>query len=376
MISELKRLLLRVLFVIFIAILSVPAIAQGLAQTPYEKKIEELQVKYLKVMEFTEREVNEFLWYDSDERISVFSLAILSKPGSMSKSEFEQMLNQFKDAEKLKTAYEIEREMQEKLLEAEEERLRKEKAEMHKLKAEQEKQEREQREQDIKSKTYDLYDYAPSKYDQVRIKLRKEIVDYFASNKTIEEFASYETLENADIKYERFNSTYNVYFKIQPNYASNPIEGSTVQSQSKNINIVKKIELAKGTDDDLKVFKSVSIALPTIKIEGYDVMTDATFDNIKVDFARGLTVVKINDEKVDFVKHIPDSDLQDAIIKKIKANPKGKYLVRYEISDVLGEMHVKTETEKIKNNLGKVLQAGGGIVLLGGIIYLVAEYGE
>lgn len=106
------------------------------------------------------------------------------------------------------------------------------------------------------------------------------------------------------------------------------------------------------------------------------VITFAMFENIKVDFTRGLTEVKIADGNVDFQKYAPEQDMQPLIVEKLKDKPSGKYSVKYEIGNILNYEVIKIEESvlpvlesKKSNNGKKVLKAIGIAALIGFLLF-------
>lgn len=110
---------------------------------------------------------------------------------------------------------------------------------------------------------------------------------------------------------------------------------------------MKEIELVSGDDTELSLFKSASISIPTIKFEGYEVMTEVKFNKVLVDFTRGITEVKIKKNEVEFKKYPPEKDFQTLIINELKTKGvNGKFLVKYEIQDIMGQSNVSILLEK------------------------------
>lgn len=222
------------------------------------------------------------------------------------------------------------------------------------------------KEKEIKSKTYDLEKLSSGKYKQTLLSQKNEIANYFNDSNN---FPSYESFENEKIKYKRFTNIYNVNYKLHDNRTESQNYGSYVILGSGSIRSEMKGRLISGTDEYLTLIKNASITIPTIEIEGVEVMTEATINNLKVDFTRGLTEVKIKNEIVNFKKFEPELDLQQKIANKIKGESKGRYLVKYEVSEIMEQTEVKAETEKIPSKGGKALKSVGGLALLGALLY-------
>jgi hypothetical protein len=229
-----------------------------------------------------------------------------------------------------------------------------------------------QREKEIKSKTYDLQEAFPSKYNQFVNSQHEAIKSYFTNSSRYSSysFPSFEELAKSSKKYERFRSSYDVHYKLEDNISESINKGYVEVAGSKNSKTMIKVDLISGSDKDIKLFKSSSILLPSIKMEGYEIMTEASIKNLKVDFTRGLTEVKIKGGNVVFKEFEPDVDLQQRIAEKLKDQPKGRYIVKYEVSDIMDKIEVITEAEKIPNKSKNILRTAGGIVLIGALLFL------
>lgn len=220
------------------------------------------------------------------------------------------------------------------------------KAEQERILAEQKEQEKER---EIKSKVYDLKQYAPDEYQKALSSQRDRIVNYFMRNSSDysrnSSFPSFYELEQREIKFERFKNTYTASYELEDHSRPSVNYGSVIVAGSNDIRGTQQFKLIEGTDQSCSLLKSAYIRLPTMKIEGYEVMTKATFENIKVDFTRGLTVVKIKGGEVEFTKFPPEQDLQSVIIDNLKDKPKGKYVVKYEIGNILGKEIVNIQVQ-------------------------------
>lgn len=202
---------------------------------------------------------------------------------------------------------------------------------------------------EIKSMIYDLEKFAPEKYLASYNIQRDAIVSYFIRgyNNNTENFPSFKSLINSKVHMQRFRNTYNIKYRLKDNGRESVNRGNVVIGGTRDITTLKEIELVSGNDSDLSLFKSASISIPTIKIEGHEVMTEAKFNNVLVDFTRGLTEVKIKKNEVEFKKYPPEKDFQELLINELKTKGvNGKYLVKYEIQDIMGQSGVNIELEK------------------------------
>ncbi|MFD1630230.1 hypothetical protein [Pseudopedobacter beijingensis] len=226
-----------------------------------------------------------------------------------------------------------------------------------------------ERENKIKSKIYDLEEYAPEAYKSTLNKQREAIVKYFTSSSNISsEFPSYNTLASSEKKYARFKNTYNVNYKLINKSRESVSNDYVVVAGLRDIRTLKQIKLVDGNDSKLKLFNSASISIPTIEIEGYEVMTEANLKDVRVDFTRGLTEVKVKDNKVEFKKFLPEQDFHKILIDELKKKEaNGKYLVKYEIQDIMGDKSVNVELEKKSKKVNSSWLLSG---LLVGLLFL------
>jgi hypothetical protein len=243
----------------------------------------------------------------------------------------------------------------------------------NKLKAEQEaeakrikeEEERKQKEKEIKSKTYDLKEYDNSKYNSFVNNLRNSLIERLKSNSS---FPDYYKIEQESQKYFRFKNTYSAYYKLV-DYSRESVDyGYYIAAGSNDVRSENKFTLVSGDDNSCQFIKYASPSLPTISYKGYTVMTEASVENITVDYTKGITNVKIKNGVVTYKKHLPPTDIQSLISEKIKSEPNGLYQVKYEVGQVMGDSFVTTENTKIKSTAGKILKTTGTILLVGAIL--------
>lgn len=207
------------------------------------------------------------------------------------------------------------------------------------MKRKEEKALEEKKRLEITSKVYDLSQFAPDKYQSAFNNQKDEIINYFMINSSdyysTNNFPSFQNLEKSNLKFERFNNTYTISYEID----------KLGNSSSNNTKTIQQVELIGGTDQNCTLLKSTPIQLPIIQIEGYNVKTKATFNNVKVDFTRGITKVKIKKGEVLFTKFLPEQDLQSIIIENLKNMSNGKYIVKYEIGNILGQEIINVQVQ-------------------------------
>lgn len=231
---------------------------------------------------------------------------------------------------------------------------------LYQKKQERKKQEIKRREQEIKEQErYDLIKYDKAAYDDLARKLKQKIIRYFehygADHSRANFIPTYTDLLKADEsnnKY-RFKNIYNVHYKLedhsQPSFYH---EDFGYVHGSRKIEQVVDIILVEGTDNNKSLFKRNpinTIKIPTIEIAGNEVMTEAIIENIEVDYIKGITYVEINRKgNVELI----DNKLSDNIIHKIKeeinVDQRGKFILKYEYSNIMGDENLNIEQKEIK----------------------------
>ncbi len=193
-----------------------------------------------------------------------------------------------------------------------------------------------QKKSEIISKIYDLELYDKSAYDSLANELPDGIRNYFKWNTP-----SFQELEDGDIKKYRYTNIFNVHYKLEKQKVVKMTQYKAKDVRTV-INQVVEVSNLSGGDKEPTLF-DVVLRIPTIKIEGYEVMTEASFPNVKIDYAKGLTIVKIRSGKVEFKSFLPDEDIQEKLKSKLKGEPRGKYSIRYEVGNVAGKEFISTE---------------------------------
>ena len=199
--------------------------------------------------------------------------------------------------------------------------------------------------EEITSKVYDLYKYNRPRYDGILFSIKKEIKEYFmpssdGSYHPRSNAPSFSNLANTNEKKYRFSNTYNAYYKLEDQGYSN--------AGVHRVNQIKKITLIAGTDKTCSLFEDLLIKIPIIEIDGNEVLTEALFENISVDYIRGITWVRIRKDNVEFIKFPPDTDVIEKIRQDIRSTTRGsgQCIIEYEFLKVLGDETIKTQLER------------------------------
>lgn len=217
------------------------------------------------------------------------------------------------------------------------------------------------KEQEIKSKTYDLKENNVSLYNENYNEIISKILDYLQelpiSSRYSRASKPYDYYGDTNIptfrilakskenKY-RFKNTYTAYYILKDNSRPSENLGSMIVAGSYDVNQKGKITLDSGTDNSCSLFNHISFRIPTIKVQEYEVMTEATFPNISVDYAKGITIIKIKSDEINFVDFAPDDDIQNKLKEKLKNEIVGKYVVKYEVGNIAGKEFVNIEIVK------------------------------
>jgi hypothetical protein len=222
----------------------------------------------------------------------------------------------------------------------------------------------EQKRLEITSKLYDLNIYNNSAYSSVLSDIKQGISNYFKSSEKSNYYnkssiPSFDELANGNEKRFRYTNTFNAYYKLDDHSRPSQMYGNVLVAGSRDVRQEKEITNISGNDKSSSLFDAISIRIPTIEVEGYEVMTEARFENISVDYAKGITIVKIKSGNIEFLEYTPDNDLIDKIKEKLKTEPKGKYIVKYEYSKIMGDENLNTDLVK------KTTKVGAGWLLLG-----------
>lgn len=209
----------------------------------------------------------------------------------------------------------------------------------------------EQKRLEITSKIYDLNIYDNSAYNSILSDIKEDILKYFAlcedpTYYSIINIPSFIKLEKGDDKKFRYTNTFNAYYKLEDHSRQNQLKGNIFYVGSHDIRQKKEITNISGNDKNNFLFNAISIKIPTLEIEGYEVMTEARFDSLSVDYAKGITKVKIAKGNIEFLENMPDNDLVDKIKAKLGTEPNGKYIIKYEYRKIMDDENINTNVVK------------------------------
>ena len=176
-----------------------------------------------------------------------------------------------------------------------------------------------QREYEIKSKTYDLLNNDKSKYEEIFTTIKNNIAKRFYQNSyyyTFPKIPSYYELENNKDKKYIFRNIYNIHLKLENYSKASENYGSVIVAGSYDVRQKNEITLVSGNDTECNLFSNFSIKIPTIKIDGYEVMTEARYNNINVAYTRGITIAEVENDEIKFIEDEPHKFFQSYIFIK------------------------------------------------------------
>lgn len=199
---------------------------------------------------------------------------------------------------------------------------------------------------EIKSKTYDLKEYDSEKFQSFVTSLRHSLLENLKINIS---FPSYYEIAKKSEKCFKFKNSYAAHYKITTN---------SKNTSEDDVSSENTFTLISGADTSCHFLKYSSPLLPTINYKGYTVMTEAYIDNITVDYIKSITIVKIKNRVIYYLKYIPSAEIQNIISSDLIFEQNGLYLIKYEIGNVMGDSFVTTEKKlikKIEDNIENIL---------------------
>lgn len=243
--------------------------------------------------------------------------------------------------------------------------------ERERLKEEERIGEEREREEDVTSKIYNLKEYDLTAYNSFIAKLRTNTLKQFSSKSYNQIVSNFSDIKNSKENYSSFNGTYDLSFILEDNSRPTETRGNVIIAGSRDIKTLVTIDKksSSSTDNELN-FKNVK--LPTIEVEGYDVLTKVILSDFDINYIRGLATVKVKSGKVSFKDELPKEEIRNGIATKMANSPKGHYLVMYEYSDVYGEESIEVDAEKTKSKASKITKKVVGVLVLGALIYFGA----
>lgn len=227
------------------------------------------------------------------------------------------------------------------------------------------------------SKIYNLEEYDKGMYQDVVDELREAVIKHFQTASTERDktnFPDFRSLRREGNKHARYTSTYDLHYKLHPeNKPVNELGYNSLNWHDGFQTLLKKKNVTGDTNYPL--YDKARIRIPHVVKSGIKAKTEVYLKNVQVDFARGITEVKVKKGRVEIKENQPDIDLQIYIENKLMYEPSGYYHVEYEISNIMGKRQVFVETELIKKK-GKTFKkvAIGSAVVVGAAFYFAGDF--
>lgn len=223
------------------------------------------------------------------------------------------------------------------------------------------------------SKIYNIQEYDSEMYHDLIDEQREAILAYFhEENKQPyggSQFPDFKRLWSTSKKTARYTATFELHYKLHPEGKEVNEVGFEVLRSSRDFKTLVKRKHLSG-DTNYPVFDRAMINIPYVETSGVKARSEVYFDDLHIDFARGLNQVKVKKGKVKFKSTELDGDLREKLIDKLQNEKKGKYDVEYEIANVMGKETIKTELYKVKKKKGGVWSTVGIVAALGGAYIL------
>lgn len=197
------------------------------------------------------------------------------------------------------------------------------------------------KEKEIKSKTYNIKELNDNYNKGLYSRLVKE--QQVAILDCIKESAgdlTVDFLNKAPNKYFEFSNIYSVNYKLIDKSTPSEDYGTYIKAGSKKIDCESKFKNTKGTDTNCIYVSRCVIKIPTVYVENIEVMTEMSIDNITVNYVKGISKVKIKEDKIEYLENEPPLAYREYLTTELLKNKKGKHLITYEYINVMEQPEI------------------------------------
>jgi len=202
------------------------------------------------------------------------------------------------------------------------------------------------------SKEYELLDYRPNMYIELENKFREKILDYLVSSENSDFKSSdaipipkYWQLQGRVLKKYRYSKSFIAHCKTNNHFREDYVDSSS--SGKLRLRKTTCISGCDGFNGFRNLISWVGV-YPEIQVEGYKVNSKADI-KIQIDYAKGVSRIKIKKGYFEFIENNPDKDLESKIRSKIEENItglKGKFFVKYEYYNIMDSTNINVIIEK------------------------------
>lgn len=209
-----------------------------------------------------------------------------------------------------------------------------------------------QRKKIYTSKEYELLDYRPNMYIELENKFREKILDYLASSENPDFKSSdaipipkYWKLQGRILEKYRYSKSFIAHCKTNNHFREDYVDSSS--SGKLRLRKTTCISGCDGFNGFRNLISWVGV-YPEIQIEGYKVNSKADI-KIQIDYAKGVSRIKIKKGYFEFIENNPYKDLESKIRLKIEENItglKGRFFVKYEYYNIMGSTNINVIIEK------------------------------
>ncbi|KAF0151545.1 MAG: hypothetical protein FD143_1844 [Ignavibacteria bacterium] len=209
--------------------------------------------------------------------------------------------------------------------------------------------EEENRKNELLAYTFDLYEYNTTAYNVMYFQIRDYLLNCFKekpSSRRVIRIPSFQELDSSKGRKFVLRNIYKARFVLEDHRPKNNNRNLIIASSSSDIIQNADIELISGTDEECRLFEKFSGKIRTITIENVEVMTEATYDSLHVEFTRGITSVEIKNSEVKFLSEEPDSLVKIFLTDKLKTKSDGLYSIKYDWVNILGKKEITLYPEE------------------------------
>lgn len=207
-----------------------------------------------------------------------------------------------------------------------------------------------------KSKLYDIEVYDKTQYDAIVTSHRDNIVSCLQGYQDFGQhnvgfIPSYNKIEKMNEKYFILKNTYTAYYSLEKviinrdslrSLDPSAVWATRISSTGEEsfLKSHNKFTLVSGEDKDCDLLNCGYISIIPLTVLGNEVMPEITLKNIEVSYIKGISVVKIKNGIITYMKNPPLEEFQLLLSSKLKNIHNGLYRIKYEVGKVMDSTFV------------------------------------